>query len=63
MYNDLEGEYDKDLIKITVYSDDDLPWDKVVKLHMLTITIRHVFKRGNKYYLQIFLTDCFYDNA
>ena len=54
MYNDLEGEYDKDLIKITVNSDDDLLWDKVVKLHMLTITIRHVFKRGNKYYLRIF---------
>ena len=61
--NRLEGEYDKDLMKIAINSDDDLMWDKVINLHMLTITNRHVFKKGDKYRPQIFLTDCFYDDV
>ena len=54
MCNGLEGEYDKDLMKITVNSDDHLPLNKVMKLHVLTFTIRHVFKKGDNIILKFF---------
>ena len=36
--------------------DDDLPLNKPVKFHNMTITIRYIFEDG-KLYLQIFLDD------
>ena len=45
MCNGLEGECCKDLMKITVNSDDDLPLNKEIKFHVLTFTIRHVLKK------------------
>ena len=56
--NDSVVEYDKDYIKIKFDSDDNLPLNKVLKLHTLIIIIRSVFERDGKYYPQIFL-----DNA
>ena len=38
------GEYDKDYMKIKFNSDDDLPLNKILKLHMLTIIVRSVFE-------------------
>ena len=40
------GEYDKDYMKIKFNSDDDLPLNKILKLHMLTIIVRSVFEDG-----------------
>ena len=39
MSNGLEGEYeyDKDLMKITINTDDDLPLNKVIKFHVSSI--------------------------
>ena len=37
-------EYDKDYMKIKFNSDDDLPLNKILKLHMLTIIVRSVFE-------------------
>ena len=34
---------------------------KLLKLHMLTIIVRFVFKTDSKYYPQIFLDDCLYE--
>ena len=61
--NGVEGEYGKDLMKINVNSDDDLPLNKVMKFHVLTFVVRYVFKKGNEYRPHIFLTDCLYDNV
>ena len=47
-------------MKIKFYSDDDLPLSKILKLHMLTITVRSVFEDG-KYYPQVFLDQCLYE--
>ena len=55
------GEYDKDYIKIEFNSDDDLPLNKILKLHMLTIIARSVFEEDGKYYPQIFLDECLYE--
>ena len=59
--NDSVVEYDKDYMNIKFDSDDNLPLNKVLKFHALTIIIRSVFERDGKYYPQIFLDECLYD--
>ena len=59
--NDSVVDYDKDYMKIKFDSDDNLPLNKVLKFHSLTIIIRSVFERDGKYYPQIFLDDAFVD--
>ena len=39
-----EGEYEKDFMKIRFDAYDDLPLNKTLKLRILTIIIRCVFK-------------------
>ena len=55
------GEYDKDYIKIKFNSDDDLPLNKILKLHILTKIVRSVFEEDGKYYPQVFLDECLYE--
>ena len=55
------GEYKKDYMRIKFNSDDDLPLNKILKLCMLTITVRSVFEEDGKYYPHIFLDDCLYE--
>ena len=52
--NDSVVEYDKDYIKIKFDSDHNLPLNKVLKFHAVTIIIRNIFERDGKYYLQFF---------
>ena len=59
--NDSVVEYDKDYMKIKFDSDDNLPLNKVLKFHALTIIIRIVFERDGKYYPQIFLDEALVD--
>ena len=54
-------EYEKDLKKIRFKSNDDLPMNKPVRLHLLTIILRCVFSEGGKFYLQLFLDDALYE--
>ena len=58
---DKSGEYEKDYMKIKFNSDDYLPLNKMLKLHMLTIIIRSVFEEDGKYYPQSFLDECLYE--
>ena len=55
--NDSVVEYEKDYMTIKFDSDDNLPLNKVLKFHTVTIIIRSVFERDGKYYPQIFLDD------
>ena len=61
MNADKSGEYNKDYIKIKFSSDDDLPLNKMLKLHMLTMIVRSVFEEDGKYYPQAFLYECLYE--
>ena len=54
------SEYDKDFIKIKFYSDENLPLNKTLKLHNVTIVIGSVFKELGKFYPQVFLDECLY---
>ena len=58
---DKNGEYKKDYMKIKLNSDDDLPLNKTIGVHMLTIIVRSVFEGDGKYYPQVFLDECLYE--
>ena len=47
--------------KIKSNSDDDLPLNKPLKFHAMTIIIRSVFKEDGKFYPQVFLDDALYE--
>ena len=40
-------------MKIRFNKDDNLPSDKILKIHNMTIVIRFVFQGDDKYYPQI----------
>ena len=56
-----ECDYEKDYRKIEFNSDGDLPLNKPLKFHNMTITIRSVFKEDGKLYPQVFLYDALYE--
>ena len=56
-----ECDYEKDYMKIKFNSDDDLPLNKPLKFHNMTITIRSVFEEDGKLYPQVFLDDTLYE--
>ena len=41
-------------MKIKFDSDDNLPLNKMLKLHMLTVIVRSDFEEDSKYYPQFF---------
>ena len=41
-------------MKIKFNSDDNLPLNKILKLHNLTIVVRSVFQEDKKHYQQVF---------
>ena len=56
-----EGDYEKDFMKIKFNSDDDLPLNKPLKFHAMTIIIRSAFEEDGKLYLQVYLDDALYE--
>ena len=56
-----ECDYGKDYMKIKFNSDDDLPLNKLLKFHLMTIIIRCVFSEDGKLYPQLFLDDTLYE--
>ena len=54
-------DYEKYYMKIKFNPDDNLPLNKSLKFHNMTITIRSVFKEDGKIYLQVFLDDTLYE--
>ena len=47
-------------MKIKFSSDDNLPLNKSIKFHLMTITIRCVFSEDNKLYPQVFLDEALF---
>ena len=56
-------DYEKDYMKIKFDSDDDLPLNKPLKFHAMTITIRSVFEEDGKFYPQVFLYDALHERT
>ena len=59
--NSGECDYEKDYIKITFNSDDNLPLNKPLKFHSMTIIIRSIFEEDGKLYPQVLLDDALYE--
>ena len=49
-----ENDYKKDYMEIKFNSDDDLPLNKPLKFHIMTIIIRSVFEEDGKHHPQVF---------
>ena len=56
-----ECDYGKAFMKIEFNSDDDLPSDKPLKVHAMTILIKSVFEEDGKVYPHVFLDDALYE--
>ena len=56
-----DEKYDKNYSKIKFNCDDELPLNKMLKFHTLTLIVRHVFEMNGKYYPQIFLGNDLYE--
>ena len=56
-----ECDYEKYYMKIKFNSDGDLPLNKPLKFHNMTITIRVAFEEDGKLYPQVFLDDTLYE--
>ena len=56
-----ECDYEKDYMKIKFNSDDDLPLNKPLKFHNMTITITSVFEEDGKLYVQTSVDDTLYE--
>ena len=56
-----ECDFEKNFMKTKFNSNDDLPLNKWLKFHNITITIRSVFKEDGKLYPQVFLGDTLYE--
>ena len=52
-----ENDYEKNYMKIKFNSDDNLPLNKPLKFHSMTIIIKSVYEEGGKLYPQVFLDD------
>ena len=61
MINDKLGGHEKHYMKIKFNSDDNLPLNKILKLHNLTIIVRSVFEEDGEYYTQVFLDESLYE--
>ena len=56
-----ENDYGKDYLRIKFNSDNDLPLNKPLKFHSMTIIIRSVFEKDGKFYPLLYLDDCLYE--
>ena len=56
-----ECDYEKDYMKIKFNSGVDLPLNKPLKFHNMTITIGSAFEENGKLYPQVFLDDTLYE--
>ena len=54
-------DYEKDYTKIKFNSGYNLPLNKPLKFHNMTITIKSVFEEDGKLYPQVFLNDTLYE--
>ena len=54
-------KYDNNYMKIKFNTDDNIPLNKIIYFPTITIIIRSVTKKDDKYYPQLFLDDCLYE--
>ena len=53
--------YEEKYMKIKFNSNDELPLNKTIDIPIMTIIVRAIFLRNNKFYQQVFLDNCLYE--
>ena len=53
-------QYDKDYMRIKFESNENLPTDNILIMHLVKIIIRSVFAQNGKFYPLLFLDDALY---
>ena len=48
-------------MKVKFNSDDNLPLNKMLTLHILRVIVRSVFEEDGKYYPQVILDECLHE--
>ena len=48
-------------MKVKFNSNDNLPLNKMLTLHILRVIVRSVFEEDGKYYPQVILDECLYE--
>ena len=48
-------------MEVKFNSNDNLPLNKTLKLHMLTVIVRSAFEEDGKYCPQVLLDECLYE--
>ena len=54
-------KYDDNYMKIKSNTDDNIPLNKIIYFPTITIIIKSITKKDDKYYPQLFLDDCLYE--
>ena len=54
-------KYNDNYMKIKFNTDDNIPLNKIIYFPTITIIIRSITKKDEKYYPQLFLDDCLYE--
>ena len=54
-------KYNKDFMKIKFNPDNNLPLNKTLKPHNMTMVVRSVFKEHGKFYPHVYLCECLYE--
>ena len=57
------SNYDKNYDVISFGTDDILSLNSIINIYSMTIIIKSVFKDNNKFYPQIYLTNCRYNKV
>ena len=48
-------DYDEKYMKIKIDSDENLPLNKTLEIPLMTLVVRAIFHKNNKYYPQVFV--------
>ena len=63
IFESIKKKITENYMKIKFESNNILPTDKDVNIHMATIIIRAIFAQDGKYYPRLFLDDGLYKNV
>ena len=56
-----KSESAKGFMKTKFNTDDNLPLNEPLKLHLVTIIVRCIFEEDGQFYPQLYLDDCLYE--
>ena len=53
-------KYDHNYMKITFDTDDNIPLNKIIYFTTITVIVKSITQKDDKYYPQLFLGECLY---